>query len=257
MLTVMQTPPTPRLSIVIATWNAAKTIERCITSITNQSFTSWELLIKDGGSTDDTVAIIKRYEEAITWWDSSPDSGIYDAWNHALAHASGEYVCFLGADDLLADCDVLSDVSRAIDPARPHIVAGKGQMIDGRGRLGGKIGAAWNYRKLRRRIGICHPGTWFLRETFKKYGLFDTRYRIVADYAWLLRLPRSTSSFFVDRVIVIVGAGGVSRTQILRRLREHRKAQSECPRIGSVRAYIYWVDKLWRWPIARLFGLNY
>src|SRR5688572_6921120 len=89
----------PRLSIIIATWQASSTLERCLRSIVEQDFTEWELLIADGASTDGTIDLIKEHERHIAWWQSRKDSGIYDAWNHALEEARGEYVTFLGADD--------------------------------------------------------------------------------------------------------------------------------------------------------------
>ena len=100
--------PAPRLSIVIATWNAARTFEQCLLSITGQAFTDWELLVADGGSTDGTVDLIRKYEDRIAWWQSQRDGGIYDAWNQAIPHARGEYVCFLGADDAWVDDQALS-----------------------------------------------------------------------------------------------------------------------------------------------------
>ena len=90
---------TPRLSIIIATWQAASTFERCLDSIIEQDFKDWELLIADGNSDDGTVDLIRNYEPHIAWWQSKEDGGIYDAWNQALGQARGEYVCFLVADD--------------------------------------------------------------------------------------------------------------------------------------------------------------
>ena len=65
----------PKLSIVIATWQAAKTLERCLDSIVGQSFKEWELVIADGKSTDGTVTMLERYAAHIAWWQSAPDQG--------------------------------------------------------------------------------------------------------------------------------------------------------------------------------------
>lgn len=248
---------TPSLSIVIATYNSAKTLERCLASIHNQSFPAPELIVIDGNSSDSTVEIIRRHEARLAYWHSRRDNGIYDAWNQALAHATGDYVCFLGSDDMLADPDALNAMVRAIGSERPDIVSGKGLLVDGEGRPIARFGDEWNYQAVRRHTRICHPGAWFRRDLFRTHGLFDERYRIVGDYAWLLRLPESTTSCFTNRVVVNVGHGGVSRTQVWLRLRERREAHARCPRIGPVRAYLYWADKLWRWPIARMLGLTY
>lgn len=246
-----------KVSIVIATYNAAKTLDRCLSSISQQTFQDKELIVIDGGSTDGTVRLLEDSLESISYLHSGPDKGIYDAWNHALNHAQGEYVCFLGADDRYADPNAIRFMAEAIGNGSPDIVSGKGVLIDHEGRPIGEIGREWDYQALRRRIRICHPGTWFRRDLFDKYGVFDLRYKIVADYEWLLRLPESTTTIFVNRTILNVGHDGVSRSQVWRRLRERREAHMRCPRIGPLCAYAYWIDKLWRWPIARLLGLQF
>jgi len=248
---------TPRVSVVLATYNAAEALEECIHSVVQQSHSNWELLIADGGSTDGTVDLIKRYESHIVWWQSCRDKGIYDAWNQALLHAHGDYVCFIGADDRLADPETLCAMADALGSKRPDVVSAKGQLIDNEDHPILTFGEAWDYKALRRHIRICHPGTWFKRDLFGIYGFFNLHYRIVADYEWLLRLPESTSAHFINRTIIRIGNGGVSRTQVWRRLRERREAQANCPRIGPSLAYLYWLDKLWRWPIARFLGLQH
>lgn len=247
----------PTLSVVIATYNCERTLEECLSSVHSQSFGTTQVIVIDGGSNDATVDIIRRHGDRLYHWHSRRDAGIYDAWNQAIPHATGDYLCFLGADDSLSDLDALDSFARAMGDDRPDIVSGQGRLVDSEGRRIVEFGQEWSHRLLRRQTRICHPGAWFRRDLFSTHGLFDTRYRIVGDYEWLLRLPESTTSRFIDRVVVNVGHGGVSRTQVWRRLRERREAQAQCPRIGPMRAYAYWVDKLWRWPVARLLGLQY
>ena len=93
------------------------------------------------------------------------------------------------------------------------------------------------------------------RSLFEKYGKFNTGYRIVGDYEFLLRLPMETTSLHVDSVTVRVADGGISRLKYMDMLREKRKAQSACARIGKLRAWINYFDKLWRIPIARILGI--
>jgi glycosyltransferase involved in cell wall biosynthesis len=247
----------PTVSIIVATFNAQATLDRCLQSIFAQTSTQWKLLVVDGGSSDRTVGIIRANAGRIAYWHSRSDAGIYDAWNQALERARGDYVCFLGADDAWKDEGSLQALLDATKGAQPDLVSAKGQLVDEGLKPCGVIGAPWNYRALRRRMRICHPGALFRRELFHQFGKFDTRYRIVADYDWLLRLPESTTSRFVDRVVTTVGHAGVSRKQVWRRLRERRQAHMRCHRIGPALAYVYWLDKLWRMPIARLFGLQY
>ena len=104
---------------------------------------------------------------------------------------------------------------------------------------------------------VCHPGLLHRRTLFDQFGPFDIRYKIAADLDFLLRLPPDTRALHVDTVSVIVEAGGVSRANVLSRLKEQRDVLEHCPRYGPARAYLVWLDKLWRYPIARLFGISH
>lgn len=96
-----------KISIITVSYNAAKTIEQTIQSVVNQTYDNIEYIIIDGGSTDGTVDIIKKYEDKIAYWVSEPDKGIYDAMNKGILKASGEYIYFLGADDWLYNESVM------------------------------------------------------------------------------------------------------------------------------------------------------
>lgn len=248
-------PEAPRLSIIIATFNAARTLERALQSIVAQSFTSWELLVADGGSGDGTQDILRRYQDHIAWWQSAPDGGIYDAWNQALPHARGTYVCFLGADDAWMAPDTLERLFAAVGDREYDLVSSRGKVVDPDSGASILHGAAWNYARLGRRIIVCHPGLLHRRDLFARFGPFDASYRIAGDMEFLLRLPPDIRTLHVDQVTVMIEAAGISKTQVMRRLLEQRRALSHCPRYGVVRAYLVWFDKLWRYPVARLFGI--
>lgn len=247
--------PTPRLSIIIATWNAARTFERCIASISEQTFTDWELLISDGGSTDGTVDLIQTHEASTAWWQSRKDAGIYDAWNLALAHAKGEYVCFLGADDAWTNADALATIFSAMGARQFDLVTSRGRALYPSSGKKTDFGSAWDYRRIGRHMVVCHPGLLHNRSLFERFGVFDIKYRIAGDLDFLLRLPERLTSLHVDAITVEIEADGISRKNVLRRLREQRIVLSRCKRYSSVRAWIVWMDKLWRYPIARLFRI--
>lgn len=247
----------PRLTIIVATWNAARTFERCIHSIIEQDFTSWELLIADGASTDGTVDLIRQHERHITWWQSSQDEGIYDAWNKALLHARGDYVCFLGADDAWADRGALARLYAVIGAQKFDLVTSRGLIFAPATSKATQFGSAWDYRRIGRRMVVCHPGLLHRRSLFELYGLFNTRYRIAGDLEFLLRLPPNTHAMDIDSISVLIEAGGISRKNVLMRLREQREILTRCKRYGLIRAYLSWLDKLWRYPIARLFNISH
>ena len=245
----------PRLSIVIATWNAVNTLERCLHSIMAQDFDDWEILISDGGSTDGTVELILREGPAIGWWQTKKDKGIYDAWNQALDYARGEYVAFLGADDTLHAPSALRHVFELIGKEKYDLVTGRGVLVNQDGRAYYEFGNAWDYGKLRRRMTICHPGALHRRDLFEQYGKFDTSYRISADYDFLLRLPAELRTLHLDMPITTIADAGISRNQRWLMLLERYRAQANCPRIGTARAVFNFIDKLWRIPVAKALGM--
>ena len=101
-------PGAPLISIITAVLNGDKTLERTIQSVIDQDYKNIEYIIIDGGSTDGTLDIIKKYDHAIDYWMSEPDEGIYDAFNKGIQISSGEWIYFLGADDYFVDQNVLN-----------------------------------------------------------------------------------------------------------------------------------------------------
>lgn len=245
----------PRLSVIIATFNAASTLQECLDSITGQDFPGIEVLVADGGSTDGTTDIIARNVDRIVWSCSGQDGGIYDAWNKAVAMARGEYVMFLGADDALESRTIISRIFAEIGSRDFDLVSGIGVLVDDAGVEYHRFGDAWNHRKVRRRMTICHPGALHRRKLFDRFGSFDTRYRICADYDFILRLPEDIRALFVDAPIARIRDAGVSRRRRFQALGERYRVQARCPRIGPVFAAFNYLDKLWRIPVARLLGI--
>ena len=90
-----------KISIIIATWNAEKTLRRCLDSIIPQLTDETELIIIDGGSKDSTNEIINSYGNNVAVHLSEPDKGVYDAWNKGIKTSHGEWIMFIGADDTL------------------------------------------------------------------------------------------------------------------------------------------------------------
>lgn len=247
---------TPRLSIVVATFNAARVLPACIASIRAQTFGAWELLVVDGGSSDGTVDIIGQHSNIIRYWHSHRDQGIYDAWNQALDCCKGEYVAFLGADDVWHEPDTLAHVFSRIGNGQFDLVTGRGVLIGNDGVPAGEFGLGWDYRKVARRMTVCHPGALHRRDLFSRFGKFDISYRISADYEFLLRLPADVRSLYIPSTLVDVADGGISRTRRWLMLRERYRAQANCARVGRVRAALNYVDKLWRIPVAKVLGIQ-
>ena len=100
----------PLISIITVAYNAIQLIEATIKSVINQSYTSIEYIIIDGGSTDGTIDIIKKYDKYLAYWISEPDKGIYDAMNKAIKKANGDWINFMNCGDTFVDENVISEI---------------------------------------------------------------------------------------------------------------------------------------------------
>ncbi len=228
----------PRVSVVVATWNAAPSLQSCLDSIVSQGLADVELIVIDGSSTDGTVSIIETNASSIAYWESKPDRGIYHAWNKALDHAAGQWVYFLGADDVLASDDVLRRVvGRLSDlPEACSIAYGSVRMVgpDGHAEV---VGRRWQDAEEAFFEGgmIPHQGAFHRRSLFERAGRFDESYRICGDYELLLReLPNHAPSYLDDIVVAVTAADGVSgRTDmfpvVLRELHRARRKHGFAP----------------------------
>ena len=203
------------VTIIVATHNAARTVQDCIDSVSEQVMRAVELVVVDGASTDGTVELLARNQEAIAWWVSEPDDGIYHAWNKALSHARGEWFLFLGADDGLASPDVLRRMAPHLAGAagRYRVVYGSLDLLDERGEVSGSLGRPWTEAGPRFPVemSIPHPATFHHRSLFDLHGSFDQSYRIGGDYEFLLRELLDHDALFVPDVTVTrMGSGGLS-----------------------------------------------
>jgi glycosyltransferase involved in cell wall biosynthesis len=245
----------PKLSIIIATYNADQLIDQCLESIFSQSFNDFEVLISDGNSSDCTVDIIKKYSKKIAFWQSKQDGGIYDAWNQMLDKARGEYICFLGADDRFHNNMSLKNLFIFLKDNQYDLVTSKALLVGSHQEH--VVGGPWSYKDLWRRMGVIHPGMLHHRTLFNRYGSFDSSLKIVGDYEFLLRLASDTSSSHYDEVLTNIGDGGISRTQFKKMLAEKRDVQINCARIGWLKANYNYLNKLWRAPVARFLKIPY
>lgn len=221
------------ISIIVAVYNGAGTLQRCIDSVAQQSYPNKEMIIIDGGSKDATVDVLKANQEKIAYWISEPDRGIYNAWNKGLAQAQGEWICFLGADDWLCDSETLGDVAESLKQVSPcfEIVYGQVKMVNAVGSDAGQLGAPWETVKQAFTNGtycLPTPGIFHRRSVFTKYGNFDETYAIAGDYELLLRVLRSSAPIFLEGITVSnMQQGGISSrpASALISLREMVKAR--------------------------------
>jgi glycosyltransferase involved in cell wall biosynthesis len=227
----------PLITVIVAVFNGADTLQRCIDSIAEQTYPDRELVVMDGGSTDGTIELLQTNNAKITYWETESDRGIYHAWNKALDRAKGEWICFLGADDHFADKTSLATLASRARP-RAELVLGRIALVDEKGRTLKLEGSPWNWKRMKRYQVIAHPATLQRWSLFEEYGQFDEKYRIAGDYEFFLRLGADVRTSYIERVVVYCRTGGASRSQLSHVLKEIRQIQSSHPEIGAYRAWI-------------------
>jgi glycosyltransferase involved in cell wall biosynthesis len=204
--------PAPLISIVIATRNAARDLPRCLDSIRAQTFRDFEVLVGDGGSTDETLDIVKAASDIVAHWHSGPDSGPYEARNKSLVHAKGEWICFMGADDWFLDANALASLAPQLRTGAPRfrVVYSKLRQIDPAGRVIAEAGEPWEQARASFRSHRClpHPGLMHHRSLFAEHGYFDERFKMAGDYELLLRELKSRDAAFVPALTVGMGFRG-------------------------------------------------
>ena len=221
----------PLITIIVAVLNGRETIRQCIKSVNNQTYPYKELIIIDGGSTDGTVEILKDNNDKIAYWESKPDRGIYHAWNKALEHSRGDWICFLGADDYFWSKNVLTDLSpHLVNAADSGIKVVYGQMarVNKRGHILKLDGKPWeNVRWLMRHgMPLPHPGLMHHRYLFESHGFFDETFRIAGDYEFLLRELKNGQALYVSGIRTVGNqVGGIADSSNLLAHREVARAR--------------------------------
>lgn len=169
----------PLFTVVTPVFNGAKGMEATILSVRDQKYKNLEYIVIDGGSTDGTLDLLRKYEDTIDYWGSEPDQGIYDAMNKAIGLARGQWVYFIGSDDTL--CDSLNAVAQYLHDDRTVyygnvLLTGSQKIYDG----------SFGSWKLSRR-NICQQAIFYPRGLFESER-FSLLYPVLADWEFNLRI---------------------------------------------------------------------
>ena len=180
----------PLVSIVTVVYNGEKHLEESIKSVINQTYDNVEYIIIDGGSTDGTVDIIKKYEDKIDYWVSEKDGGIYDAMNKGIVISHGKIIGIVNADDLIYP-DTLAKVSQAFKNDEVMFTYGQVDLADENSKIfdiAKSIGLQSLKYRLFRHMPFLHPTMFVKKSVYEKIGLYDTNYKLSADYDFILRI---------------------------------------------------------------------
>ncbi len=207
------------ISIITATYNSQNTIADAINSVASQTYDNIEHIIIDGKSTDNTLSIIKETGGRISKIISDPDNGIYDALNKGIKNATGNIITFLHADDIFADNYVIEKAANLFSEKQTDSIYGDLQYVAKYDT--NKIIRYWKsgeftISKLKKGWMPPHP-TFFVKKTvYDKFGVFDTNFKIAADYDIILRFlgKHGISTAYLPEVMIKMRMGGESNKNI-------------------------------------------
>jgi glycosyltransferase involved in cell wall biosynthesis len=200
-----------KVSIITVTLNSEKYLEDTLLSIFSQTYPNIESIVIDGNSTDGTLSILQKYQKQIKFI-SEPDLGIYDAMNKGIALATGDVIGILNSDDVLFDKYVIMNMvksfSNEIDCVYGNVV-----LVNEVNKIVRKYSSS-NFRLKDFEFGHMppHPSFYVRKDVFRKYGCYNTSFRISSDYDLLLRFLylHKLKSKYLDFILVKMRDGGIS-----------------------------------------------
>jgi glycosyltransferase involved in cell wall biosynthesis len=208
-----------KISVITAVYNNRDTIGQALDSALAQDHPNVELIVIDGGSTDGTLEVLQGYADRLAVLVSEPDRGIYDALNKGIERASGDVVGFLHSDDLFADAAVLSRIGTVF--ADTKVDAAYGDLLYVSKDDPSRVVRTWRAdaftpARLERGWMPPHPTLYVRHSVYDQHGVFDTSYRIAADYDFVLRFFGRTKGEirYIPEVLVKMRVGGASNRSL-------------------------------------------
>lgn len=217
---------TPLVSIVTVVLNGQKYIEKTIESVLSQTYNHTEYIIIDGGSDDGTLEVIRKYDDKISYWVSEPDNGLFDAMNKAIDVATGDYLWFLNAGDIIYSDHTLFDIFRSKRDADVYygqtLIIDKEDKIIGLRRLKPPDKLSW--KSFRFGMLVCHQAILVSSALVTHYNL---NYKYTSDYEWVLKILKKSKAIINTKLILAkYRNGGLSNMVIKSSLIERFKIMS-------------------------------
>lgn len=208
-----------KISIITATYNSASTIVSCVTSVNEQSHQDIEHIIIDGASKDNTIKIINSIPNRVLKIITEPDKGIYDAMNKGIKLATGDIVGLLNSDDLYTDNDVIKKIITLFETTSADCFYADLYYVNKDNT--DQIVRHWRTREyisgaFKKGWHPAHPTFFVRREVYEKYGLFNLRFTLAADFELMLRLLEryKITAFYLPEPIVRMRLGGATGKNI-------------------------------------------
>ncbi|MFA6086657.1 glycosyltransferase family 2 protein [Mucilaginibacter sp.] len=204
----------PLISIVTVVYNAVKTIEQTIQSVLQQSYNNIEYIIIDGGSTDGTVKLVKEYKQLFAQkgrkykFVSESDNGIYDAMNKGIALSTGDWIGIINSDDFYEKNAIQYVVNTIASNPSAELIHGNLNFIDEVGNVKFEIPKE-DLNLLTNTMTIFHPTIFIKKQVYEKFGLFNLKYKLCADWDLVLRLYMERINFcYLNELLANFKNGG-------------------------------------------------
>lgn len=202
----------PKVSIIIATYNSEKTLDRALSSVLHQSFSDWECLIIDGVSRDNTVDIARKYVSLDKRFKcmSEPDSGIYDAFNKGWKLSQGDWIYYLGSDDEVTVNGIEDLFLQCSDEKNADVIYGNVIFRKTNGEE--SIHRHHSHKQLPWKTFASHQAVIMRRLIIESLGGFDQKLKILADKDLIIRsfLQANCNYFATESVVAVFSDGGAS-----------------------------------------------
>jgi len=227
-------PGYPLISIITVCLNDGKYLEETIKSVINQTYSNIEYIIIDGGSTDNTIDIIKKYESKIEYWSSGGDKGIYDAMNKGISIAKGKWINFMNAGDTFYQADTIEKVfAKKYD--KVDFIYGDRKIIYNS--EFSRIQKAGEIKNLWKGMIFSHQSVFTNNDVFKKYQ-FNVDNRIGADFEFLFNCYINKYKFYNIHIpVATVLAGGLSDNKRIESVLSHRSTVNKFSKNLKVNTY--------------------
>ena len=212
----------PLISIVTVVYNGASLIEETLRSAVSQTWKSMELVIVDGGSTDDTLERVKQFNPFIGSLVSERDKGIYDAMNKGIALARGEWIYFLNAGDAFYNDRVLETIFGNPIAEDTELLYARVQTRNEPTGVDYLNGSRIGFRDFYFRYPICHQATFTRKRAFQRLGTYNLRYRLAADLDWFMRFFKYSEerALYLDMTVAYYDVTGASYQKRMQGYRE-------------------------------------
>ncbi len=227
-----------KISIITVSYNSVEYIETAIQSVLSQRYINFEYIIIDGGSTDGTVDIIKKYADSLAYWVSEPDSGIYDAMNKGISRATGDVIGMINSDDYYFP-DALETVAKAFKhkDLNQYIFWGDVEY-----ELLGRI-KGWRPKNLKCGAFAPHPSMFCPKMIYDRIGLYDTSFRLLGDYDFMYRAIHKyqLKPLYIPELIAFFREGGLACNNIIACLRDELKVKLRYGQSPLIAIPFFWL----------------